>query len=365
MSALVTTVARPAVPDGHRYRAHRPACLDNVPSVRNPEVLVTVITPAYNVGPWIGEAIDSVLAQTETRFEYVVVDDGSTDDTAEIVRSRAAGDARLRLIQVENGGSGAARNRALAETSAPFVAFLDGDDRWHPEFLRHMLETLHTAPPGVGLAYCHTRVMLESGQVVALRWQPSGRVDVDRQLAENNPPHNGSSLMVRRACFDQVGGFDSSLPSAVDFEMWLRIAAASNYPLMWGTRRYLLDMRLMRTGSISSNRQRRFECLDKVIADYAPAMRRLHPGMAYVRPAVFAYRDGLDDFGDRWALLAREAGTRELARDAWGRSLLAWSRAGRDRRARMRAVRDGARSRAYQGMSGALRTVGKLGQPRG
>ncbi|MFP5070593.1 glycosyltransferase family 2 protein [Pseudonocardia nantongensis] len=333
--------------------------------MRNVDVLVTVITPAYNVGPWIGEAIDSVLAQTETRFEYIIVDDGSTDDTAEIIRGRAARDHRIRLIEVENGGSGAARNRALAESSAPFVAFLDGDDRWHPQFLKHMLETMHTAPPGVGVGYCHTRVMLESGQVVALRWQPAGRVDLDKQLVENNPPHNGSSLMIRRVCFDQVGGFDSSLPSAVDFEMWLRIATASNYPLMWGTRRYLLDMRLMRTGSISANRQRRFECLDKVIADYAPAMRRMHPGMAYLRPAVFAYRDGLDDFGDRWAMLARQAGTKALARDPWGRSLLAWNGAGRERRERLRAVREGTRNRAYKGMSGALRTAGRIGALRG
>ncbi|OLL70952.1 putative glycosyl transferase [Pseudonocardia sp. Ae168_Ps1] len=336
-----------------------------MPIVRNRDVLVTVITPAYNVGPWIGESIDSVLAQTESRFEYLIVDDGSTDDTAEIVRARAERDPRIRLLQVENGGSGAARNRALAESAAPFVAFLDGDDRWHPQFLRHMLETMYTAPPGVGMAYCHTRVMLESGQVVALRWQPSGVVDIDKQLVENNPPHNGSSLMIRRACFDQVGGFDSSLPSAVDFEMWLRIAAGSNYPLMWGTRRFLLDMRLMRAGSISSNRQRRFECLDKVIAEYAPSMRRKHPGLAYIRPAVFAYRDGLDDFGDRWSLLAREAGAKELARDSWGRSLLAWSSAGRERRAQLRNLRDGARSGAYKGMSGALRTAGRINSMRG
>ncbi|MFP5022028.1 glycosyltransferase family 2 protein [Pseudonocardia phyllosphaerae] len=328
--------------------------------MRNTNVLISVITPAYNVGPWIGDALDSVLAQTESRFEYVVVDDGSTDDTADVVRARAARDSRLRLVQVPNGGSGAARNRALAETSAPFVAFLDGDDRWHPRFLEHMLATMHTAPPGVGMAYCHTRVMLENGQVVAPRWQPAGRVDLDRLLVENDPPHNGSSLMIRRACFDQVGGFDTSLPSAVDFEMWLRIARSSSYPLMWGVRRYLLDMRLMRTGSISANRQRRFECLDKVLADYAPAMTRMHPGMAYIRPAVFAYRDGLDDFGDRWAMFAREAGTAALARDSWGRSLLAWNGAGRERRATMRAAREGIRRYAYQGVSGALRTAGRL-----
>ena len=322
-------------------------------------ILVTVITPAYNVGRWIGDAIDSVLAQTESRFEYIVVDDGSTDDTADVVRSRAAHDRRVRLVSVPNGGSGAARNVARARSSAPYVAFLDGDDRWHPQFLRHMLETLHTAPPRTGIVYCHTRVMLESGQVVALRWQPAGRCDLDRLLVENNPPHNGSSLLIRRSCFDEVGMFDTTLASAVDFDMWLRIAAGSSTPLLWGTRRYLVDMRLMRTGSISSNRSARFECLDKVLAEYAPRMRRLPPGMAWIRPAVFAYRDGHDDFGDRWALKAREAGTAALARDSWGRSLLAWNTAGRERRARIRGVRDGARSGAYRSMSGALRTAGR------
>lgn len=321
---------------------------------------VTVITPAYNVGPWIGGAIDSVLAQTESRFEYVVVDDGSTDDTAQVVRSRAERDGRVRLISVRNGGSGTARNVALQQSSAPFVAFLDGDDRWHPEFLSHLLATLHSSAPQVGIVYCHTRVMLESGQVVALRWQPAGECDLDRLLVQNNPPHNGSSLLIRRSCFDEVGLFDPGLASAVDFEMWLRIASGSSTPLMLGTRRYLVDMRLMRTGSISSDRAARFECLDKVITQYAPGMTRLHPGTAWIRPAVFAYRDGYDEFGDRWAMRAREAGTATLARDPWGRSLLGWSRAGRDGRARIRALRDGARSGAYRAASGALRAAGRV-----
>ncbi|GAA1860662.1 hypothetical protein GCM10009836_46030 [Pseudonocardia ailaonensis] len=316
-----------------------------------------MITPAYNVGRWIGEAVDSVLAQTERRFEYVVVDDGSTDDTADVVRERAARDPRVRLVQVPNGGSGAARNIGLAATTAPHVAFLDGDDRWRPDFLRHTLATLATAPPETGMVYCHTRVMLENGRVVMARWQPTGRVDLDRLLAANCPPHNGSSLLIRRSCFAEAGEFDASLPSTVDFEMWLRIATSSSTPLMWGTRRYLLDMRLMRTGSISSNRTARFTYLDKLLTEYAPRMQRLHPGLAYVRPAVFAYRDGHDDVADSWAVQAREAGTGQLARDAWGLSLLAWSTAGRTSRARIREARGRARGLAYAGLPRARRLL--------
>ncbi|MCW0215846.1 MAG: glycosyltransferase [Pseudonocardia sp.] len=323
----------------------------------NETALVAVITPAYNVGPWIGDAIDSVLAQTEGRFEYIVVDDGSTDDTADIVRAKAAVDSRIRLVSSPNAGSGSARNLALRESSAKFVAFLDGDDRWHPDFLRSQLDVMDRTPSSVGVVYCHTRVMLESGQVVALRWQPAGACDLDKLLVENNPPHNGSSLLIRRSCFDEVGVFDTTLTSAVDFEMWLRIATRSATPLFWGNRRYLVDMRLMRAGSISSNRGARFAALDKVLAEYAPQMTRLHPGLAYVRPAVFAFRDGFDDVASEWALQARKAGAKELARSTWGASLLAWDQAGPVGRARIRSARDGVRSTAYKGVAQALRAV--------
>ncbi|GAA4700313.1 hypothetical protein GCM10023215_43790 [Pseudonocardia yuanmonensis] len=255
---------------------------------RRSGALVSVITPAYDVGPWIGEAIDSVRRQTEGRFEYLVIDDGSTDDTADVVRARAALDPRIRLISTPNAGSGAARNLGIVESSAPFVAFLDGDDRWHPEFLRRQLDVLEGAGGRVGATFCHTRVMLENGRVVGPRWQPAGVCDMDRFLAENNPAHNGSSLLVRRSCFDEVGVFDTGLASAVDQEMWLRIGARSSTPLFRGVRRYLVDMRLMRTGSISSDRGARYDALEKLLTEYAPMMRRLPMGLAYVQPAVFA-----------------------------------------------------------------------------
>ncbi len=320
--------------------------------------LVSVVTPAYTVGPWIGQAMDSVLSQTERRLEYVVVDDGSTDDTAAIVAERAERDPRLRLIKTENGGSGRARNIGITATSAPFVAFLDGDDRWHPDFLRTALATFGAAPPHLGATFSHTRVLLETGRVVGLRWQPAGPCDLDRLLVEHNPPHNGSSLVLRRSCFAEVGTFDASLRSGVDFDMWLRIAAKSATPAFRGIRRWHVDMRLMRTGSISRDRSARYRSLETILAEYAPMMRRSHPGLAYVRPAVFAYRDGYDEIGDRWADEARAAGTAALRRDVWGVSLLAWHGAGAAGRARMRRARDAARGGVYRGLAAAARVVG-------
>ncbi|MCW2632196.1 MAG: hypothetical protein JWR88_1158 [Pseudonocardia sp.] len=326
--------------------------------MRDGSPLVTVITPAYNVGAWIGDAVSSVLAQTERRFEYIVVDDGSTDDTADIVRTAAAGDDRVRFRSSGNGGSAAARNLGLAEASAPFIAFLDGDDRWNATFLERQLAVLQAAPADVGAVFCHTRVMLENGHVVAWRWQPAGPCDFDLLLAENNPMHNGSSLLIRRSCFDETGVFDTSLPSATDFDMWMRIAAKSSTPVFWGSRRYLLDMRLMRTGSISANRGARFAGLDTILAEYAPLMARLHPGLAYVRPAVFAYRDGFDDFGDRWASEAQKAGTAALVKSVWGQAMVVWNRSSPSGRARLRSARDAIRARVYGGISRAQRFVG-------
>ena len=314
----------------------------------NDAPLISVVTPAYNVGPWIGQAMDSVLSQTEGRIEYVVVDDGSTDDTAAIVAERAESDPRLRLVRTENGGSGRARNVGITATSAPFVTFLDGDDRWHRHFLSTALATLNDAAPHVGATYSHTRVLLESGRVVGMRWQPAGICDLDRLLVDHNPPHNGSSLVIRRSCFDEVGTFDASLRSGVDFEMWLRIAAKSATPAFQGIRRWHVDMRLMRTGSISRDRTGRYRALETVLAEYAPMMQRCHPGLAYVRPAVFAYRDGHDEIGDRWAAEALAAGTATLRRDVWGVALLGWHKAGSNGRARMRAARDAARGGVYR-----------------
>jgi glycosyltransferase involved in cell wall biosynthesis len=324
--------------------------MDNAP-------LVSVITPAYNVGPWVGQAIDSVLGQTEGRLEHVVVDDGSTDDTADVVAERAARDPRLRLIRTANGGSGQARNVALEATSAPFVAFLDGDDRWHRDFLHTALTTLQQAPREVGVTFSHTRVLLESGRLVGLRWQPAGVFDLDRLLVTHNPPHNGSSLLLRRTCFAEAGVFDPSLRSGVDFDMWLRIATKSSSPAFQGIRRYHVDMRLMRTGSISLDRTARYCALDKILTEYAPLMRHSHPGLAYVRPAVFAYRDGHDDFGDRWAREALAASHPALRRDTWGLSMLAWHRAGAAGRTRMRALRNTARTGVYRGLATAARVV--------
>jgi glycosyltransferase involved in cell wall biosynthesis len=108
---------------------------------------VTIIIPLYNKAAYIKRALDSVLAQTFTDFELLVIDDGSTDGGGEIVHR--CGDARVRLIRQENAGPAHARNRGIDEAGGELVAFLDADDEWTPRYLEHSLATLESAGPEV------------------------------------------------------------------------------------------------------------------------------------------------------------------------------------------------------------------------
>ena len=149
--------------------------------------LVTVVTPAYNLAKYIGEAVDSVLRQTFHDFEYLVIDDGSVDETAGIVKAHAGDDSRLRLVEGENRGPSAARNAGIREARGEYIAFLDGDDRWHPKFLERQLRLIRSLPPEVGVVFCRSRLMLENGTPVFFQWQRAGRYDFDDFLVSGIP----------------------------------------------------------------------------------------------------------------------------------------------------------------------------------
>ena len=107
---------------------------------------VSIVMPAYNVAPYIREAICSALAQTYTDFELIVVDDGSKDDTAAIAKELAEQDARIRLVQQPNRGLAGARNTALRAARGEFFALLDSDDWWEREFLAEQIAILEANP---------------------------------------------------------------------------------------------------------------------------------------------------------------------------------------------------------------------------
>jgi glycosyltransferase involved in cell wall biosynthesis len=179
---------------------------------------VTVVIPCYNQAEYLGEAIESVQAQTYRSFEIVVVDDGSTDATA-AVAGRYPG---VRLLRQPNAGLSAARNAGLALARGDRLVFLDADDRLLPDALRDGVESLAR----------HPEAAFTSGHYRFIRADGSTKSELP-QIPIECPPYEGmlrgnyigmhSTVMFRRAIFDEVGTFDTSLRSCEDYDLYLRI----------------------------------------------------------------------------------------------------------------------------------------------
>jgi cellulose synthase/poly-beta-1,6-N-acetylglucosamine synthase-like glycosyltransferase len=187
---------------------------------------VSVIIPAYGVNAYIAEAVDSVLAQTYEDCDVYVVNDGApAAETAELKEILARYGARVNYIERENGGQGAARNTALRATRAPYVAFLDGDDYWHPELLAREMAVFEQ-DPRLALVYADARIFGD-GPVVGLTYmetEPSeGEVTLESLLAVRCNV-TMSTIVARRDAIIEAGLFDESLRYIEDYDLWLRMA---------------------------------------------------------------------------------------------------------------------------------------------
>ena len=186
---------------------------------------VSVIIPAYNAVVYIAQTLESVLRQTYTDFEVIIVNDGSTDG---IVQWAAhIKDDRVQLISQANAGPNAARNAGLAKAQGQYIAFLDADDIWEPTKLAKQVDCLDRHPE-VGLVYSWVAIANDQGQVTGRIFKSHHAGPVLEPLVERNFVECPSSVVVRRTCFDQAGGFDETIFCFEDWEMWIRIAA--HYP---------------------------------------------------------------------------------------------------------------------------------------
>ena len=186
----------------------------------NPEV--SVIIPTYNRRAMVREAIDSVLAQTAASFELIVVDDGSTDGTAEdLARLGAERAETVRIEHTANRGPAAARNRGGAIALAPLVAFLDSDDLWLPEKLERHLEFMRENP---GCAISQTNeTWVRNGRRINPGMRHRKRAGDFFVESLRTCLISPSAVLMRRELFDSVGGFDEDMRAAEDYDLWLRI----------------------------------------------------------------------------------------------------------------------------------------------
>lgn len=191
------------------------------------EPLVSAVIPAYNAATFVCDAIASVLSQTYRRMECVVVDDGSTDGTADLIRSRFG--PKVIVIVQENAGVSAARNRAASVARGDFLAFLDADDTW----LEHKTEkqvALFQKDPSLSYVYSAYWYVNESLDISRLAGIAPKDLAVRNAATLTTPSINlAQTGMVKTSTFRQLGGFDERLSTSADLDLVLRIVDSSNF----------------------------------------------------------------------------------------------------------------------------------------
>lgn len=182
---------------------------------------ITVVIPVYNGAATIRATLESLLQQTFEDFEIVVIDDGSTDDTAYVVRQIE--DSRIRLIQYPNRGLAASRNRGIQQSQCDLISFIDADDLWTADKLAAQLAALQTASTAA-VAYSWTDCIDQFDRFCRRGSHISAEGNVYDKLLMGNFLDSGSNALFRKSVFEAVGQFDESLKAAEDWDMFLRVA---------------------------------------------------------------------------------------------------------------------------------------------
>lgn len=241
---------------------------------------VSVVIPLYQTERYIAEAIGSVLAQTFTDFEVIVVDDGSSDRGPDL--ARATGDERVRVVWQRNRGLAGARNTGIREAHGKIIAFLDADDRWAPGKLAAHIAHLARAP-NVGVSFAKSRFIDDDGAPMGLVQCPATTHFTASDIFCRNPIGNGSAPVIRRAVFDEIEfydvrleracWFDESFRQSEDVECWTRIAALTAWD--FGYLPVALTDYRVSSGGLSANTAKQLETWQRFrakVAGYAPAL---------------------------------------------------------------------------------------------
>jgi len=191
---------------------------------------IDVIVPVYNGEKYIAEALGSITAQTCPPRTIIVVDDGSTDATVDIImQARSGSGIEIKYLKTPNSGLSSARNHGLKASTAEYVAFLDADDVWLPDKLSEQIRIFKNSPfRQLGVVYCDYALIDENGNEAAgVPIHPDNEIRGEvfmKLLGGNFISGSCSAALVRRECFSEAGYFDEALSAVEDWDMWLRIA---------------------------------------------------------------------------------------------------------------------------------------------
>lgn len=185
---------------------------------------VSVVVPAYNVQNYIQDALISLQKQSFTNFEVLIVDDGSTDNTAEIAQCFCNQDARFKLLMKANGGLSSARNHGIYHANGDYIALLDADDCYESQKISSHIKILDQDPK-VGIVYSASKAIRDDGgsTFIQLSGKPIYNNSLKSLLCKNFVGH-GSNAIFRSSIVDEIGYFDETLKSSEDLDYWIRIA---------------------------------------------------------------------------------------------------------------------------------------------
>lgn len=263
--------------------------------------LVSVIIPTFNRAHIISRSVDSVLAQTFTDYEIIVVDDGSTDSTGEFLKNHYR-DRIQYIAQSANRGLATARNRGIEESRGTYIAILDDDDLWLPEKLALQVELLQNNPK-VALAYCGTVKVNCRGELLE-EVKPETRGHIFKEMLNQNCLKGPASVaMFPSAVLNSSGMFDTRLSSCADWDLWVRIARCGQVdfvdrPLV----KYVIHESNMH-GNISGMARDTFAILDKYLPmldqDYgcAPRVNRIYSNHLIHFAWEYYKQNDLEEFG--------------------------------------------------------------------
>lgn len=283
---------------------------------------VSVIMPVYNAGEFLRSTIDSILAQTFTDFEFVIIDDGSTDSSLEILEEYTARDSRIRLISRPNTGYGIALNEMIELATGKYLARMDADDIAMPERFELQTAMLDADPKLVAVGSC-VYMINESGQVVGQRDVPSDHEQIDAAHLSSNTVLTHPTAMIRADAMDRVGGYRTEMMPAEDLDLWLRLGEIGKLAIH--PRRLLLYRD--HVGSVSTlNKGRQLDSMYRSVASAyerrgidrdPPRIKHWRPSDRTGKYAMYVrYAWSSFHLGQRRSM--RSYGWRALATSPWG-----------------------------------------------
>lgn len=238
--------------------------------MNNKRPIVSVIIPTYNRAHLLGRAVGSIINQTYRDFELIIVDDGSTDNTRDVVES--VNDNRIKYIRLDrNKGAAAARNAGIEVVKGEFIAFQDSDDEWLREKLEKQMQAFENCPQHVGVVYSDMWRVRENGEV--RYWQSPTITNgciIDAEKLEYRVMGVGlCTTVIRRECLRKAGSFDEKFPRFIDLDLFIRLSQSTGF--------YHMQEPLVRyyeTDGISSNRRAEATARILLLEKYFQSVRK-------------------------------------------------------------------------------------------